>query len=141
VKVFLDSNVLFSVCWSGKELSRSWLLFELQRAGEMQLFISRLVHDETAFNLQTKRPEAIKLFDQLCRELTVLPDSVGFTEHTLVGALPINDRVIFMTALANGMESFLTGNTRDFSTLYGQRFGAMLTLKPVDFLSCGLAGE
>jgi len=135
MKVFLDSNILFSICWSGKEVSRSWLFFELQRQGHIELFISRLVHDETSFNLQTKRPESLILFNQLVAELTLLQDNFGLTAHPQVMRLPLNDRVIFISALAHGMEFFITGNSRDFSDLYGKRVGAMLTLKPVDFLN------
>jgi len=135
MKVFLDSNILFSICWSGKEVSRSWLFFELQRQGHIELFISRLVHDETSFNLQTKRPESLILFNQLVAELTLLQDNFGLTAHPQVMRLPLNDRVIFISALAHGMEFFITGNCRDFSGLYGKRVGAMLTLKPVDFLN------
>jgi|ERR1039457_4355804 predicted nucleic acid-binding protein len=134
MKVFLDSNVLFSICWSGKEVSRSWLFFELQRQGHLQLFISRLVHDETSFNLQTKRPESIKLFKQLLAELTFIQDSFGTTAHPEIMRLPLNDRVIFMTALTHGMEYVISGNSRDFSGIYGQRIGTMLTLSPADFL-------
>ena len=135
MKVFLDSNILFSICWSGKEISRTGLFFDLQRQAYIQLFISRLVHDETLFNLQTKRPESVELFNQLVAELTQLQDNFGLTAHPQIMRLPLNDRVIFMTALAHGMEYFITGNRRDFSDLYGQRVGAMLTLKPVDFLN------
>ena len=135
MKVFLDSNILFSICWSGKDLSRPWLFFELQRQGHLQLFISRLVHDETSFNLQTKRPESIALFKELVGEVTVLPDNFGLTAHEQILRLPLNDRVIFITALSQGMEYFMTGNSRDFAELYGKRIGAMLTLKPVAFLN------
>lgn len=134
MKVFLDSNILFSICWSGKETSRSGLFFELQRQGALQLFISRLVRDETSFNLQTKRPETIALFNELVAELTVIPDNFGLTAHENILRLPLNDRVIFISALSQGMEYFITGNSRDFAELYRERIGAMLTLKPMDFL-------
>jgi predicted nucleic acid-binding protein len=137
MKVFLDSNILFSICWSGKEVSRSWLFFELQRQGHVQLFISNLVHDETSFNLQTKRLESLKLFKQLVTELTLLQDNFGMTAHPQIMRLSLNDRVIFMTALAHGMEYFISGNSCDFSDLYGQRIGTMLNLRPVDFLNSG----
>jgi|GEM_PF-2681634 len=135
MKVFLDSNILFSICWSGKEISRSGLFFDLQRQGHIQLFISRLVHDETSFNLQTKKPESLPLFNQLITELTLLPNDFGLTANQLIMRLPLNDRVIFMTALAHKMDFFISGNSRDFSALYGQKVGAMLTLKQVDFLN------
>jgi predicted nucleic acid-binding protein len=135
MKVFLDSNILFSICWSGRHLSRSGLFFDLQRQGHIQLFISRLVHDETSFNLQTKKPESIELFKQLVAELTLVQDNFGLTANQMVMRLPLNDRIIFMSAMAQGMEYFITGNSRDFSDLYGQRIKGMMTLKPTDFLN------
>jgi hypothetical protein len=68
-------------------------------------------------------------------ELTLLQDNFRLTAHPIVMRLPLNDRVIFMTALTQGMDYFITGNSRDFSKLYEQRAGALLTLKPVDFLN------
>lgn len=135
MKVFLDSNILFSICWSGKEISRSGLFFDLQRQGHIQLFISRLVHDETSFNLQTKKPESIPLFNQLVSELTLLQDNFGLTANQLIMRLPLNDRVIFMSAMVQGMEYFITGNSRDFLALYGERIKGMMTLRPTDFLN------
>lgn len=135
MKVFLDSNVIFSICWSGIEFSRSGLFFKLQQQGHIQLFISRLVHDETLFNLQTKRPESIPIFQKLCNELTIMPDNVGLTANQQIMRLPVNDRVIFMTALSNDMEYFITGNIRDFSDLYQKRIATLIALTPADFLS------
>ncbi len=135
MKVFLDSNILFSICWSGKERSRSGLFFDLQRQRHIQLFISRLVHDETSFNLQTKKPESMRLFKQLVTELTLVQDNAGLTANSLIMRLPLNDRVIFMSAMSHGMDFFITGNSRDFSDLYGQRIHGMMTLRPTDFLN------
>lgn len=135
MKVFLDSNVIFSICWSGIASSRSGLLFELQNQGHIQLFISRLVHDETLFNLQTKRQDAIPVFRQLTRQLVILADSYALTAQPDIMKLPLNDRVILMTAMSSGMEFFITGNSRDFSDIYGNKLGGMLTLQPADFLN------
>lgn len=59
LKVFLDSNVLFSIAYSGKGKSRSYLLFELQKLGFIDIYISKLVKKETIFNLNRKKPENI----------------------------------------------------------------------------------
>ena len=135
VTVFLDSNVLFSVAWTGREKSRSAILFELQSLGFIRLFISRLVLEETISNLRGKRPEAIPFFEELSGEVEVVPDLVVEGGDRRLKELPENDRVILSTAVAHGMDFFLTGNTRDFRGLYRRRIGRTLILTPREFLN------
>ena len=135
VTVFLDSNLLFSVAWTGWEKSRSAILFELQSLGFIRLFISRLVREETMSNLRGKRPEAIPFFEELSGEVKVVPDLVVEGEDRRLKELPENDRVILSTAVAHGMDFFLTGNTRDFRGLYRRRIGRTLILTPREFLN------
>jgi len=135
VTVFLDSNVLFSVAWTGREKSRSAILFELQSLGFIRHFISRLVLEETKSNLRGKRPEAIPFFEELSGEVEVVPDLVVEGGDRRLKELPENDRVILSTAVAHGMDFFLTGNTRDFRGLYRRRIGRTLILTPREFLN------
>jgi predicted nucleic acid-binding protein len=135
VTVFLDSNVLFSVAWTGREKSRSAILFELQSLGFVRLFISRLALEETMSNLRGKRPEAIPFFEELSGEVEVVPDLVVEGEDRRLKELPENDRVILSTAVAHGMDFFLTGNTRDFRGLYRRRIGRTMILTPREFLN------
>jgi predicted nucleic acid-binding protein len=135
VTVFLDSNLLFSVAWTGREKSRSAILFELQSLGFIRLFISRLVREETMSNLRGKRPEAIPFFEELSGEVEVVPDLVVEGGDRRLKELPENDRVILSTAVAHGMDFFLTGNTRDFRGLYRRRIGRTLILTPREFLN------
>jgi len=135
VTVFLGSNVLFSVAWTGREKSRSAILFELQSLGFIRLFISRLVLEETMSNLRGKRPEAIPFFEELSGEVEVVPDLVVEGEDRRLKELPENDRMILSTAVAHGMDFFLTGNTRDFRGLYRRRIGRTLILTPREFLN------
>ena len=135
VTVFLDSYLLFSVAWTGREKSRSAILFELQSLGFIRLFISRLVLEETMSNLREKRPEAIPFFEELSGDVKVVPDLVVEGEDRRLKELPENDRVILSTAVAHGMDFFLTGNTRDFRGLYRRRIGRTLILTPREFLN------
>ena len=135
VTVFLDSNVLFSVVWTGREKSRSAILFELQSLGFIRLFISRLVLEETISNLRGKRPEAIPFFEELSGEVEVVPDLVVEGGDRRLKELPENDRVILSTAVAHGMDFFLTGNASDFRGLYHRRIGRTLNLTPREFLN------
>lgn len=141
VTVFLDSNVLFSVAWTGREKSRSAILFELQSLGFIRLFISRLVLEETMSNLREKRPEAIPFFEELSGDVKVVPDLVVEGEDRRLKELPENDRVILSTAVAHGMDFFLTGNTRDFRGLYRRRIGRTMILTPREFLNRQLPEE
>jgi predicted nucleic acid-binding protein len=141
VTVFLDSNVLFSVAWTGREKSRSAILFELQSLGFIRLFISRLVLEETMSNLREKRPEAIPFFEELSGDVEVVPDLLVEGEDRRLKELPENDRVILSTAVAHGMDFFLTGNTRDFRGLYRRRIGRTLILTPREFLNRQLPEE
>jgi len=135
VTVFLDSNVLFSVAWTGREKSRSAILFELQSLGFIRLFFSRLVLEETMSNLRGKRPEAIPFFEERSGEVEVVPELVVEGGDRRLKELPENDRVILSTAVAHGMDFFLTGNTRDFRGLYHRRIGRTLILTPREFLN------
>ncbi|MBI4685887.1 MAG: hypothetical protein HY755_11920 [Nitrospirae bacterium] len=135
VKVFLDSNVVFSICWSGKEKSRSYLLYELQKMGFFDIFISRLVHDETKFNLEIKRVEAIPFFEELIRHSTIIPDIASSAGEDEAALLPDNDRIIFSSAVFHRMDFFLTGNRRDYSRLYHKKISRTIVLTPADFLN------
>jgi predicted nucleic acid-binding protein len=134
VTVFLDSNVLFSVAWTGREKSRSAILFELQSVGFVRLFISRLVLEETLFNLREKRPGAIPFVEELLGEVEVVPDLAVEGEDLRAQGLPENDRLILSTAVAHGMDFFLTGNSKDFRGLYRRRIGRTSVLTPREFL-------
>lgn len=134
VTVFLDSNVLFSVVWTGREKSLSAILFDLQSLGFVRLFISRLVLEETLFNVRGKRPEAIPFVEELLREVQVIPDLAVAGKDLRVQRLPENDRLILSTAVAHGMDFFLTGNSKDFRSLYRSRIGRTLILTPREFL-------
>jgi predicted nucleic acid-binding protein len=134
VTVFLDSNVLFSVAWTGREKSRSAILIDLQSLGFVRLFISRLVLEETLFNLKEKRQEAIPFVEELLGEIEVVPDLAMAGEDLRVQRLPENDRLILSTAVAHGVDFFLTGNSKDFRGLYRRRIGRTLVLTPREFL-------
>lgn len=134
LKVFLDSNVLFSIAYSGKGKSRSYLLFELQKLGFIDIYISKLVKKETIFNLNRKKPKNISFFKKLIPKINLLADVFIKFKTGLLEMLPENDRVILTTALYYEMDFFLTGNTRNFKDLYNRKIGKTLILKPADFL-------
>ena len=135
MKVFLDSNVVFSICWSGKERSRSYLLYELQQRGFFHIFISRLIHDETKFNLETKKVEAVPLFEELMLESEMVSDIAFSAVSSELAALPDNDRIILSTAVFHRMDFFLTGNSRDYKHIFHKKILQPRALTPADFLN------
>ncbi len=131
IAVFLDSNVLFSIAFSGSK-SRSRLLFELQNRNIIRLYISKLVYMETSYNLELKKPSRMGLLKRLFEKVTKLEDSYVSYGETV--ALPEADRIILSTAIYNDMNFFLTGNTKDFSKLYRKKINKTMILMPREFL-------
>jgi len=131
ISVFLDSNVLFSIAYSG-EKSTSYILFKLQERGLISIFISNLVVLETVNNLKDKKSVKLDLLKELIDRTTVLNDVI--VDLPALSSLPAADRLILSTAVAHDIKYFLTGNTRDFINLYGKIVGNTVVLKPRDFL-------
>lgn len=132
--VFLDSNILFSITWSGVESSRAYILFELQRQAILQLFVSPLVMEETLSNIKAKKPAAMPFLRELLENTTLVPDAISGIIDEKLNNLPQNDRILLQTAIAHGMRWFITGNSRDFQPLYGCRIGQTTIATPRDFL-------
>ena len=62
LKVFLDSNVVFSAAYSEKGKSRSYIFFELQNLNIIKIYISNLVKFESIHNIKIKKPEKLDFF-------------------------------------------------------------------------------
>lgn len=134
LKVFLDSNVLFSAAYSGSGKSKSFLLYELQELSVIKVFISELVCDEAVINIKSKKFEQLSFLNYLINRSTVLHNTIRELKNDLIALLPLNDRIILSTAISYGMDYFLTGNTKDFKHLYFMKIDKTLILKPADFI-------
>jgi predicted nucleic acid-binding protein len=134
IKAFLDSNILFSIAYSGKAKSRSYLLFELQEKGVFNIYVSPLVCGEASLNIKLKRPEHQDFLDELIGKTRLVENILVYEDHPRIKNLPQNDRIILLTAVYHRMDFFITGNDRDFSKLYNQKVGRTLILRPADFL-------
>jgi len=135
VRVFLDSNVLFSIAYTGKDKSRSYLIYEIQEIGKLRVYVSKLVCEEARFNIKRKKPEAERLLNELIDRSKVLGDIAADLKPAEIRTLPLNDRIILATAIYNKIDIFLTGNEKDFRKLYHKRVLDTLILRPVDFLN------
>ena len=134
LKVFLDSNVLFSAAYMGKGRSRSYLIYDLQGRGFFDIFISGLVVKEAVWNMGRKRPDRLLFLNGLIQNSTVLEDTLILSDIQTLKTLPLNDRIILTTAIYHGMDFFITGNTKDFRDFYLKKIGETLILRPVDFI-------
>ena len=135
IRVFLDSNVLFSIAYTGKDKSRSYLIYEIQALGMLKVYLSHLVCEEALFNIRRKRPDAEQLLNELIHRSKVLGDIAADLKHSEILRLPQNDRIILSTAVYHKADVFVTGNGKDFKNLYHKRVAGTLILKPVDFLN------
>ncbi|MFC1657554.1 putative toxin-antitoxin system toxin component, PIN family [Candidatus Moduliflexota bacterium] len=131
VTVFLDSNILFSLCWKNPEESVIGIILELQKMGEVKLVISPLTLEETTANLKAKKPEALSRLQEVVDSCTVVADVLSPLEVDL----PENDLILLSTAIASKVDFFLTGNKADFGPIFGRTFGSTRILTPRAFLS------
>ncbi|MDA8089513.1 MAG: PIN domain-containing protein [Nitrospiraceae bacterium] len=135
IKVFLDSNVVFSIAYTGKERSRSYLIYEIQALGKLKVYLSDLVCKEALFNIRRKKPEAEQDLNLLIRQSKVLVDVAADLKHADIHNLPLNDRIILSTAVYHKTNVFVTGNKKDFNNFYHKKVLGTLILKPADFLN------
>jgi predicted nucleic acid-binding protein len=135
IKIFLDSNVLFSIACTGKDKSRSCLIYEIQTLGMLKVYLSKLVCEEALFNIRRKKPDAEELLNELIDRSEILEDIAADLKHAEARKLPQNDRIILSTAVYNKTDIFMTGNEKDFRNLYHKRVLSTLILRPVDCLN------
>lgn len=135
IKIFLDSNVLFSIAYTGKDKSRSYLIYEIQTLGMLKVYLSKLVCEEALFNIRRKKPDAEEILNESVDRSEILEDIAADVKHAEARKLPQNDRFILSTAVYNKMDFFVTGNEKDFKNLYHKGVLSTLIFRPVDFLN------
>ncbi len=135
IKIFLDSNVLFSIAYTGKDKSRSYLIYEIQTLGMLRVYLSKLVCEEALFNIRRKKPDTEELLNELIDRSEILVDVSADLKHAEARKLPQNDRIVLSTAVYNKMDIFVTGNEKDFKNLHHKKVLSTLILRPVDFLN------
>ena len=123
LKVFLDSNVIFSAAYSVKEKSRSYLFFELQTLNIIKIYISNLVKFESIHNIKIKKPEKLDFLNELLSKADIIEDVDVYYEFAK--NLPENDRIILSSAVYHDI---------DFLTFYNKKLKNTLILTPKDFL-------
>ena len=132
LKVFLDSNIVFSAAYSGKEKSRSYIFFELQDLNIIEIYISNLVKFETTHNINIKKPEKLDFLNELLNKVNILEDIDIYNQY--IESLPENDRIILSSAIYHNIDFFITGNTKDFLIFYNKKILNTLILSNKNFL-------
>lgn len=125
-RLFLDANVLFSAAYrEDAPLRRLW---QITRAG---LITSTYALVEAERHLD--EAQRVRLAE-LMRQVAVVPD-VPTGDHPEGVQLPDKDTPILAAAIASRATHLITGDRRDFGTLYGRRIGGVPILPPRDYLS------
>ncbi|HQD50898.1 MAG TPA: PIN domain-containing protein [Defluviitaleaceae bacterium] len=130
-KVFIDSNVLLAAIISDFEGSYPSLIIKLGRLNLIELFISNLVEIEVRKNLTIKKPKNLRLFDEVLEDFHKLEDV--YIPIRELETLSEADKIILSTAIYNRLDYFITGNTRDFKTLYGKKIINTTIVAPKEF--------
>jgi len=113
VKVFLDSNVLFSAALGSEPFQ---LLWEIANAGKVQLVTSAYCRTEALDNLQHKRPDAIDRYGKLMVIVTEVPDGQARLDWARE-LVPDKDAPVLAAAVAAGADVLVTGDLKHFTPL------------------------
>ena len=133
-KVFLDSNIIFSIAYSNK-INKLNDIFLLQEYKQIEIFISELVKQEVIRNIQIKKSENLQILKELLLKTKILKNITTDLNYPEITKLPINYKIILTTAISYRMDFFITGNTKDFNPLYFRKIDNTVILKPNDFLN------
>ena len=119
MRAFLDANILFSAALGGDSFA---LLWELARAGKVELITSRYCLLETESNRHRKRPQRLAHHRLLLEHLRIAPDAEMGTELTTEAQtlLPEKDIAVYTAAIMTGADVLLTGDRRHFGRLMGR---------------------
>ena len=131
LRVFLDSNVWFSALYTDFKGSYPSVILKLAQAGVFDLYYCTLIALELRHNVRKKIPEKEDALNNMLEHVEKLTDVLLDLE--ILKKLPEGDHVILSTAVYHRMEVFVTGNTKDFGYLLGERIGKTVILTPEDF--------
>ena len=110
IRVFLDSNVLFSAIYSGTNSPGK--ILDLHVDGKLQIVICRLVLDEVIQALKTKKPEKMEILQRLLfSEPPEILSNPPIDEVTkLPATLQLDDALILLSAIESKSNYFITGD-------------------------------
>ena len=135
LRVFLDSNVLFTASYSPDGLSA--LLIELGAARRVTLLTSPLAIVEAERNLEAKRPAALPILRQSLSAVRVVGEPPpADVERLTPPDLSSRDRPLLAAAIVARATHFVTGDVADFGRWMDRRAGLPLrVMTPRQFLT------
>ena len=135
IKVFVDSNVWFSVFYK-KGVASDLINKFLQE--EFEVIISELVLEEIIRNIEKKVPGALSLVYRFFQEYPIAIVRNPDTKEQLqkfIGLAQKKDLPILISALNYKCNFFVTGNKRDFKTFLIKKRYHLLVLNPREMLN------
>ncbi len=126
-KIFLDANILFSICYGSNSLRR---LIVLAQEGSCRLLASHYVVEEARRNLSLQAH--IAELDAILHHIHLVAEANPDTPCPI--DLPAKDRPVFMAAATAGANYFLTGDTRHFGRYFGQNIMGVKICMARDYL-------
>jgi len=113
IKVFCDSNIIFSAIYTDLTGSYPSLIIKLAEKGVFQIYFSHLVELEVKYNITKKIPEKVHIAKKIFKKFKKLKDVL--LEIEILKNLTEKDRIILSTAIYYRMDFFITGKSGCFS--------------------------
>jgi predicted nucleic acid-binding protein len=125
-RVFLDTNILFSIAYGNAGLER---LCDLASKRKFELLASRYVIEEAVRNLDRQdQRDALKRF---LSEVRVAAEADPTIPCTVT--LSEKDRPVFLAALFSKADYLITGDITHFGQLFGKTIQGVRVCAPRDF--------
>ncbi len=133
-RVFLDANVVFSGAYMDKGAINS--LFDIaKKRGDVSFIDTEYVIREVTRNLERKAPSRLPKLETLLENITIVEEPPPRLVEELAPLVPdANDAPILAGSVSAEADLLVTGNERDFRTLYGTEVRGVLVLRPRDAL-------
>ncbi len=134
IRVFLDANVLFSAALTEGGVARA--LFEVaKKRKDITLLTTGYALEEARVNLERKAPQALLDLRGLLAGVTVLEEPPMQLVQQLASLVPDpHDVPVLAGAVSARANLLVTGNAKDFETLYRTQVHGVLVLRPRDAL-------
>jgi hypothetical protein len=126
-RVFLDANILYSAAYHPlARMRRFWSMSHLT------LLTSTYAAGEAHRNLDTEQQQSDLMMLLAAVEVADYTPAENDPRRASV-PLPEKDIPIFLAAIDLGATHLLTGDSKHFGPLYGQRIHGVLILPPVEY--------
>ncbi len=128
----MDANVLFSAAITPQGRARA--IFELSE-DRTTLLATGYAVGEARRNLERKYPSKVSELEALLENITIVEEPSARLVEELAPLVPDpDDAPILAGAVSAEADLLVTGNERDFRTLYGTKVRGVLVLRPRDAL-------